>query len=76
MYWIKQITLAWDDELSNYETIKNICDSTDKRQELEHLESEVRRLTEQITEKWHKDDLLNLKCYLTQKIEHIIYWID
>lgn len=76
MYWITHTTINWDDELSNYETMKNIVESTNKPNELIKLESEVQRLTQEITEKWHQWDLLNLKCYLSQKIDHIIYWID
>jgi len=73
MYWITHTTINWDDELSRYELAKRVCESTNNKEELLYLESEVKRLTEAILEKWQDDDYECLKCYLTQKIDHIFY---
>lgn len=73
MYWIKNITIAWDEELSRYEMAKRVCNSTNNKEELLQLESEVKRLTEAILEEWQQEDYECLKCYLTQKLDHIFY---
>ena len=75
---MKEVNILWADELDNYESTKNIVESTNDRKELEQLEQDVKLVISRLTAEDFeiKDYLKQVECYLFHKINNIQFWLD
>lgn len=75
---MKEVNIFWADELADYESTKNIVESTNDRKELEQLEQDVKMVISRLTAEDFeaKDYLQQIECYLFTKINNIQFWLD
>lgn len=76
---MEQVNIKGIDSLQDYESTRNIVESTNDRKELEKLEMDVKRVIDRLVnpeDAFARDYLKQVHCYLWKRIEQKLFGLD